>query len=71
VTSLLDGDSSGVSTLVTTGGTMVAIALGVLAGLSAARGLPGRQLRWSMGGVPGLLPAARPWRLRRRTDPPV
>jgi len=59
VTSLLDGDSNGVSTLVTTGGTMVAIALGVLVGLSAARGLPGR------------LPAARPWRLRRRTDPPV
>ncbi len=71
VTSLLDGDSNGVSTLVTTGGTMVAIALGVLVGLSAARGLPGRQQRWSMGGVPGLLPAARPWRLRRRTDPPV
>ncbi|MCG7288123.1 threonine/serine exporter family protein, partial [Cellulomonas sp. ACRRI] len=71
VTSLLDGDSSGVSTLVATGGTMVAIALGVLVGLSAARGLPGRQQRWSMGGVPGVLPAGRPWRLRRRTDPPV
>ncbi|MBW0254959.1 threonine/serine exporter ThrE family protein [Cellulomonas sp. PS-H5] len=71
VTSLLDGDSNGVSTLVTTGGTMVAIALGVLVGLSAARGLPGRQARWSLGGVPGLMPAARPWPRRGRTDPPV
>jgi uncharacterized membrane protein YjjP (DUF1212 family)/outer membrane biosynthesis protein TonB len=71
VTSLLDGDGNGVSTLVTTGGTMVAIALGVLVGLSAARGLPGRQARWSLGGVPGLMPAARPWPRRGRTDPPV
>lgn len=71
VTSLLDGDSNGVSTLVTTGGTMVAIALGVLVGLSAARGLPGRQARWSLGGVPGLIPAARRWPRRGRTDPPV
>ncbi|GIG37819.1 threonine/serine ThrE exporter family protein [Cellulomonas pakistanensis] len=67
VTSLLDGDSNGVSTLVTTGGTMVAIALGVLVGLSAARGLPGRQRRWSLGGVPGVLPP----RLPHRADPPV
>lgn len=71
VTSLLDGDSNGVSTLVTTGGTMVAIALGVLVGLSAARGLPGRQARWSLGGVPGLVPAARMRPRRGRTDPPV
>lgn len=69
VTSLLDGDSNGVSTLVTTGGTMVAIALGVLVGLSAARGLPGRGTRWSLGGVPGVLPPARP--RRHHADPPV
>ena len=69
VTSLLDGDSNGVSTLATTVATMVAIALGVLVGLSAARGLPGRQRRWSLGGVPGLVPAPRP--RPGRADPPV
>ncbi|WP_282944839.1 threonine/serine ThrE exporter family protein [Cellulomonas endometrii] len=41
VTSLLDGDSGGVPTLVTTAATMVAIALGVLVGLAGARALPG------------------------------
>ncbi|VTR75971.1 threonine/serine ThrE exporter family protein [Cellulomonas hominis] len=41
VTSLLDGDSGGVPTLVTTAATMVVIALGVLVGLAGTRALPG------------------------------
>lgn len=53
VTSLLDGDGNGLSTLVTTAATMVAIALGVLLGLSAARALPGTpRRRGPSGGVP-------------------
>lgn len=56
VTSLLDGDGSGLSTVVTTGATMVAIALGVLLGLSAARALPGvARRRGSFGGVPATI----------------
>lgn len=66
VTSLLEGDSSGLSTLVTTAATMVAIALGVVIGLAAARALPGHaRQRWSGGGVPGVRVPARP------VDPPV
>jgi uncharacterized membrane protein YjjP (DUF1212 family) len=45
VTSLLDGSSGGVPTLVTTAATMVAIALGVLVGLAGARALPGAARR--------------------------
>lgn len=56
VTSLLEGDSGGVSTLVTTVATMVAIALGVVLGLAATRALPGRvRSRWP-NGLPGTRP---------------
>ncbi|WP_454051741.1 threonine/serine ThrE exporter family protein [Cellulomonas sp. Marseille-Q8402] len=66
VTSLLEGDSSGVSTLVTTVATMVAIAFGVVLGLAATRALPGPARRQgSVGGVPGVRPAHTP------ADPPV
>ncbi|RMI13392.1 threonine/serine ThrE exporter family protein [Cellulomonas triticagri] len=54
VTSLLEGDSGGLSTLVTTAATMVAIALGVVVGLAAARSLPGR-VRLRRTGVPAAL----------------
>jgi uncharacterized membrane protein YjjP (DUF1212 family) len=69
VTSLLEGDDSGVSTLVTTVATMVAIAFGVVLGLAAARALPGPARRTgrpgSVGGVPGVRPASAP------VNPPV
>jgi uncharacterized membrane protein YjjP (DUF1212 family) len=70
VTSLLEGDDSGVSTLVTTVATMVAIAFGVVLGLAAARALPGPargtgRRPGSVGGVPGVRPASAP------VDPPV
>jgi uncharacterized membrane protein YjjB (DUF3815 family) len=70
VTSLLEGDDSGVSTLVTTVATMVAIAFGVVLGMAAARALPGRargtgRRAGSVGGVPGVRPASAP------VDPPV
>lgn len=68
VTSLLEGDDSGLSTLVTTVATMVAIAFGVVLGLAAARALPGpaRGRRGgSLSGVPGVRPATTP------VDPPV
>lgn len=68
VTSLLEGDDSGVSTLVTTVATMVGIAFGVVLGLAAARALPGpaRGRRGgSLSGVPGVRPVATP------ADPPV
>ncbi len=59
VTSLLEGDTTGLSTLVTTAATMVAIALGVVLGLAAARGLPGAARQgWSGEGLPGVRPAA-------------
>jgi uncharacterized membrane protein YjjB (DUF3815 family) len=69
VTSLLEGDDSGLSTLVTTVATMVAIAFGVVLGLAVTRALPGpargRARRGSVGGVPGVRPASDP------VDPPV
>ncbi len=42
VASILDGDSAGLSTLVTTGSTMVAITLGILAGSALGNRLAGR-----------------------------
>lgn len=42
VTSILDGDSTGLSTLVTTGSTMVAIMLGILVGSALGGRLTGR-----------------------------
>lgn len=45
VTSLLDGDSAGLSTVVTTAATMVAIALGVLLGMATSRLLRGAILK--------------------------
>jgi len=42
VTSILDGDSTGLSTLVTTGATMVAIMLGILVGSAIGGRLTGR-----------------------------
>lgn len=63
VTSLLEGDDSGLSTLVTTVATMVAIAFGVVLGMAATRALPGRgagRRPGTVGGVPGVRPGPAP-----------
>ncbi|MFZ2429368.1 MAG: hypothetical protein WAW71_14615 [Propioniciclava sp.] len=43
VTSLLDGDSTGLTTLITTIASMVAIVLGILAGAAVGSRLSGRE----------------------------
>jgi uncharacterized membrane protein YjjP (DUF1212 family) len=66
VATLLDGDATGLSTLVTTAVTMLSIAIGVLLGLAVSRELPGGPggRRRGTAGLPGVAIA------RPRTDRP-